>query len=121
MGKLSKQVVSIQTGDFAFKDKFFVAFVSATLATNPLYQPQLKNYFELVRFKVIVPDFKIENSPPIVWNFIAEFTVIANEYNQITVAEFGDSENSANLSVKIAAVCLNNPSKWIKLADDSFP
>jgi hypothetical protein len=37
LGRLEKQTIFIKTGDFALKNKFFVAFISATLATNQVY------------------------------------------------------------------------------------
>ena len=38
LGGIQQEKVYIKTGDNAVKNKFFVAFISATLATNPLYQ-----------------------------------------------------------------------------------
>jgi hypothetical protein len=38
LGRLEKQTIFIKTGDFALKNKFFVAIISAKLATNPDYQ-----------------------------------------------------------------------------------
>ena len=73
------EAVYINTGNFAYKDRFFVALISGVLATNPLYQPQLKENFELVRFKVIAPAYRIVNSPPMISKFVSQFTVYANE------------------------------------------
>jgi hypothetical protein len=37
LGRLSNKSVYIKTGDSSFKNKIYVAFISGTLATNPLY------------------------------------------------------------------------------------
>ena len=44
LGRLENQSVYIKTDKLAFAGKFFVAFISATLAKNPFSpdQPQLK-------------------------------------------------------------------------------
>ena len=71
LGRLSNQFVYIQTGDTAFQNRYFVAFVSGTLAKNELYpdQPQFKQNFELVRFKVINPNFLVANHPPVITDY----------------------------------------------------
>ena len=69
--RLVNQIVYIQTGDAALKDKYFVAFISGTLATNPNVQTNiLKQNFELVRFKVISAEFSLANSPPMFTNHV---------------------------------------------------
>ena len=101
--------------------KFFVAFLSATLAKNPLNpnQPQFKQSFELTRFQVIAPDYNVFNSPPIISNFVEHLTVFANESKQVKVADLVDLEDKNTLTVKLEAACPNNPSDWIKLLDAS--
>lgn len=37
LGTISNIAVYIKTGDFALKDRCFVAFISGILATDPLY------------------------------------------------------------------------------------
>ena len=96
LGRLEKQSVYIQTADFTLIGKFFVAFLSATLATNPLNpnQPQFKQSFELTRFQVIAPDYNVANSPPIISNFVSEIKIYEQDYKQIVVAEVSDDENN---------------------------
>ena len=113
LGVMQQEKVSIKTGDVTVKNKFFVAFISATLATNPLYQIPLKQNFELVRFKLIAPDFSITNSPPIISNFVEYLTVFANELKQVKVADLIDLEDKKTLTVKLEAACLKNPNDWI--------
>jgi hypothetical protein len=117
LGRLEQQTVYIKTGDIALKNKFFVAFISATLETNPLYQEQLKQNFELVRFKIIASEFSFTNAPPIISKFVEYLTIYANESMQVKVADLFDSEDKKTLSVAINASCPNNPSDWIKLLD----
>lgn len=117
LGTISTKAAYIKSGNFAFKDRFFVAFVSGILATNPLYQPPLKQNFELARFKVIAPDYIVANSAPVISKFIDQLTIYANKYEQFTVGEVWDAENIKTLSVEITATCLNNPIDWIKLSD----
>ena len=100
-------------------NKFFVAFISGTLKTNPLYQEPLKQNFEFVRFKIIAPTFSITNSPPIISNFVEYLTVYANTSKKVKVADLVDLEDKDTLSVKLEASCSNNPSDWIKLSDES--
>ena len=65
----------------------------------------MKLNFELVRLKVVSPDFKLANSPPVISNFVSLLTVFANESKQVKVADVADAENSDTLSVKITATC----------------
>ena len=96
LGRLEKQSVYIQTADFTFIGKFFVAFVSATLAKNQLNpdQPQFKQNFELARFKVIPPDYNVANSPPMISNFVEEIKIFERDYKEIVVANFSDDKNN---------------------------
>ena len=91
---MSKNFVYIETGEVSYKDKIFVSFISATLATNPLLQAdKFKTYFELARFQIVSPDFIVANSPPTVTQFVSEFKIFANELKQVVVAEISDFEN----------------------------
>lgn len=79
LGRISTEAIYLQTGNSALKDRFFVAFISGVLATNPLYQPNMKLNFELVRFKVVSSNFIQENSPPEISNLVGLLTIFANE------------------------------------------
>jgi hypothetical protein len=37
LGRLIDKTVYIETGEVSFKNKFYIAFISGTLATNLLY------------------------------------------------------------------------------------
>ena len=119
LGMILKEAVYIKTGNFLLKDRLFVAYVSGTLATDQLFQPDMKQNFELVRFKVIAPDFRIANSPPVISNLIDQIIVFANESNQVVVADVSDAENNDTMSPTITATCSENPSDWIKISDAS--
>lgn len=69
LSRLSNKSVYIKTGDVSFLDKIYVAFISGALATNPLYQPQMKQHFELARFKIIGPNFLVANHSPMIVNY----------------------------------------------------
>ena len=113
--RLEKQTVYIQTADFAFAGKFFVIFVSATLATNKLIpdQPQFKQNFELTRFKVIPPDYNVANSAPIISNFVEEIKIFEKDYKEIVVANISDDKNNERVTITIKVGCLINSSDWI--------
>ena len=97
----------IQTADFAFAGKFFVIFVSATLATNKLIpdQPQFKQNFELTRFKVIPPDYNVANSAPIISNFVEEIKIFEKDYKEIVVANISDDKNNEMVTITIKVGC----------------
>ena len=95
LGRLEKQSVYIKTGDSAFQNRCFVAFVSGTLAKNLVYpdQPQFKQNFELVRFKVINPTFLVANHPPVITDYGLYLIVSANEQKNIKMADVFDLGN----------------------------
>ena len=118
LGRLSNKFVYIQTADTTFRDRYFVAFVSGTLAKNEVYpdQPQFKQNFELTRFKVINPDFLVANHPPVITDHGLFLIVLASEKKSIIVADVYDLENIDKLTLKSRTNCFHNPTGWIHLS-----